>query len=62
LYFAQPISVNEITLQLEAFPNITNWYELEQDISSNAILCWITHPDIMKLKNICFTVEFYVRQ
>lgn len=58
LYFAQPISVNEITLQLEAFPNITNWYELEQDVSSNAILCWITHPDIMKLKNICFTVEF----
>lgn len=57
-YFAQPIQLSDIQLQLELFPNINNWYTLEYDTSSNAILCWITNTDIMKLKNISIIITY----
>ncbi len=57
-YFAKPIQLSDIQLQLETLPQLTNWYLLEYDVSTNAVLCWITNPDIMKLKNTSIIIRY----
>jgi len=57
LYFAKPISVNDVTIRLKAQPN-AKFYEAEYDIESNSILCWITDFEIMKYKNPILEITY----
>lgn len=58
LYFAKPVSLEDVTIDLEEFPHKENWHFTELDTTSNSILIWITDNDIARLKNISLRVQY----
>ena len=58
LYFSKPFDTSEISIRLAEYPDLQNWYCVEVDSESNALLCWITDERVAVLKNPIITVTY----
>lgn len=58
LYFARPIVLQDIKMKLVQIPQLENWCVCEHDVETNAVLCWITHPEASLLRNPVLEVSY----
>ncbi|MFO7869131.1 MAG: Ig-like domain-containing domain, partial [Bacteroidales bacterium] len=59
LYFAKKLhSPQNVSLELQQYPEKKNWYVSEYDEQTNSLLCWITDEEVATLKNPELIVEY----